>query len=198
MDLEQSIGDITLILQKLPGAVDPAERRKHYDMLFPLLYQDLRRRARIQIGAQHRWDTLRPTALVHEAWEKLLLYDVPLESREHFLNVAAKTMRSLIVDRARRRRTLKRGAENVWNFGDDLPAAQIAEKDPDTIIWLDQALRFLTPEQNQLVELRFFSGHSYEETGNIMALEPETVRARWKVIKLLLYDKLTGNSHAAG
>ncbi len=185
----ESVGDITIMLRELPSA-SPGERRNLYNRLIPLLYEDLRLRARRQIGTVQRWDTLQPTALVHEAWERLLPYDVPFESRTHFLNVAAKTMRSLIVDRARKRRALKRGSGNVWNAGDDLPAIQMANNDPETLIWIDDALSTLSPVQIQLVELHFFSGHSFEETGEIMGLKADTVRARWKVIRLLLYRRL--------
>lgn len=182
-----SAGDITLLLRQLPAEKGPA-RKRIYDRLVSLLYEDLRRRARQQIGREYGRHSLQPTALVHEAYECLIEYEMAFENRQHFFNVAGKAMRRLLIDRARKLKSAKRGrGEHVTQLRDE---SAVTNLDPDTMLALDEALGTLRPDQIQLVELRYFAGLTMQEAAKVMGLEPETAKKRWQVIRLLLYDKL--------
>lgn len=189
-------GEVTVLLQRLTS--ETGEKRKQtYDELIGLVYEDLRRRAYSQVGREFHVQSLRATALVHEAYESMLDYQMPFESRQHFLNVAAKAMRRLLIDRARRQSAEKRGSGQGPEPLKEYHAVEF--QDPDTLLALDQALDSLRPEQVRLVELRYFAGLTVEETAQAMELEVETVKKRWQVIKLLLFDKLSSgksNGHA--
>ena len=181
--------EITILLEQLSNE-NGTRRKAVYDRLVSLLYEDLRGRARQQMGGEVRWHTLRPTALVHEAYERLIGYNMRFENREHFLNVASTAMRRLLIDRARKAKAVKRGQGQVVSPLSDENAIHALVEDPDMLLDLDEALKSLREDQIQLVELRFFSGLTFEETGEVMGLQPETVRKRWRVIKTLLHDKL--------
>jgi len=182
-------GEITLLLDKLSHQNGDV-RKATYDHLVALLYDDLRRRARQQMGAERDWNSLQPTALVHEAYERLLGYQMEFQNREHFLNVAATAMRRVLIDRARRLKAAKRRAfqSSIPLEGDDVVRTLVSA--PDALLDLDAAVETLRPDQARLVELRYFAGLTIEETAAAMGLQPETVKKRWQVIKTLLYDKL--------
>src|SRR5215831_14594248 len=182
-------GEITVLLTKLAHQ-DGDSRKATYDRLVALLYDDLRRRARQQMGAERDWTSLQPTALVHEAYERLLGYEMEFHNREHFLNVASTAMRRVLIDRARKLKAAKRRAfqSSVPLEGDDVVRTLVSA--PDALLDLDAAVSTLRPEQIRLVELRYFAGLTIEETAAAMGLQPETVKKRWQVIKTLLYDKL--------
>jgi RNA polymerase sigma factor (TIGR02999 family) len=182
-------GEITVLLAKL--AHESGEARKAtYDHLVALVYDDLRRRARHQMHAESDWNSLQPTALVHEAYERLLGYEMEFENRAHFLNVASTAMRRVLVDRARKRKAEKRRPfqSSIPLESDDVVRTLVSA--PDALLDLDAAVNTLRPEQIRLVELRYFAGLTIEETAAAMGLQPETVKKRWQVIKTLLYDKL--------
>lgn len=190
-------GDVTLLLRSLSDE-DGAARKEAYDRLISLVYDELRRRARQQMRNGLDWKTLQPTALVHEAYARLIHYDMNYENRQHFLNVAASAMRRLLIDRARTRRSSKRGGGRQQTLLDDGQSIMPAlEERPEELIDLDNALKELRPEQVKLVELRYFLGLTMEETAAAMNVELETLKKRWRVVKLLLYDRLEGH-HAAG
>lgn len=180
-------GDVTLLLHRL-STEKGDDRKRTYDELIGMVYEDLRRRAYAQVGREFQWQSLRATALVHEAYESMLEYQMPFESRQHFLNVAAKAMRRLLIDRARRLSAEKRGSRQVAEPLKDNHA--VDDQDPDTLIALDEALETLRPEQIRLVELRYFAGLTVEETASAMGLEVETVKKRWQTTRLVLFDKL--------
>src|SRR5262245_34980744 len=113
-------------------------RKQIYDELVVLVYQDLRRRAHQQL-ANERADSLRPTILVHEAYERLLQYRMPFENRSHFFNVAATAMRRFLVERARRLRSAKRGKGQVATDLQIDDAAAASSVDPDLLIDIDRA-----------------------------------------------------------
>jgi RNA polymerase sigma factor (TIGR02999 family) len=166
-------------------------RKRIYDDIVSRLYQDLRRRARLQLNRE-RADSFQPTILVHEAYERMLEYHMAFENREHFLNAAATAMRRILIERARRLNSAKRGNRQVNASLDEgsTAASQLAH-DPSLLLDIDRALTNLRPDQVQLVELRFFVGYTIEETAEIMGLRRETAKKRWEVIKTLLYDKLS-------
>ncbi len=184
-----AVGEITILLSKLANE-SGNERKAIYDHLVTLLYEDLRRRARQQIGAGRDWNSLQPTALVHEAYERLLGYGMEFHNREHFLNVASTAMRRVVIDRARKLKAIKRRAfqSSVPLEGEDVVHTLVTA--PEMLLDLDAAVTSLRPDQIRLVELRYFAGLTLEETAAAMGLQPETVKKRWQVIKTLLYDKL--------
>ncbi len=189
-------GEITFLIGKL-GQETGEARKTAYDQLVSLLYDDLRSRARLRMAGEKQWGSLQPTALVHEAYERLLGYDMPFQSRAHFLNVASAAMRRVLIDRARKLKAQKRHAlhSSVPLTSDDV--VQTMALSPETLLDLDAAVDTLRPEQIQLVELRYFAGLSLEETAMAMGLPPDTVKKRWKVVKTLLYDKLQNRGASA-
>jgi RNA polymerase sigma factor (TIGR02999 family) len=180
-------GEVTVLLQRLTSETG-AERKRTYDELIGLVYEDLRRRAQAQVGREFQQQSLRATALVHEAYESMMDYKMPFEGRQHFLNVAASAMRRLLIDRARRLSAEKRGSRQSAEPLKEHHAVE--DQDPETLLALDAALQSLRPEQVQLVELRYFAGLTMEETASAMGLQVETVKKRWQAIKLLLFDRL--------
>lgn len=159
------------------------------DELLPQVYDQLRALAdglmRDQ-GAQH---TLQPTALVNEAWIRLT--GGSYESREHFAAVAARAMRSVLVDHARRRRADKRGGGSARIALDDM--ADLFESRGPDLLELDDALERLTkvdPELSRLVELRFFAGLSIEDTARTMGSSTASVTRAWRVARLWLAREL--------
>lgn len=186
-----SAGEVTVLLQRL-GSLTGAERKETYDELIAMVYEDLRRRAYAQVGREFQWKSLRATSLVHEVYEAMLGYQMPFESRQHFLNVAAKAMRRLLIDRARKLNAEKRGSGKAAEPVEDHHA--VDTQDPETLIALDEALETLRPEQVRLVELRYFAGLTLEETAQAMGLEVETVKKRWQTTRLLLFDKLASRA----
>jgi RNA polymerase sigma factor (TIGR02999 family) len=182
------LGEVTELLNRM-AEESGAVRKQTYDRLVVIVYQDLRRRARLQLGRE-RGDTLQPTALVHEAYERLLHVQMPFHNREHFLNVAATAMRRLIIEHARKANAAKRGGGRGGdNIGAESAVGTLNQK-PEFLIDIDRALQTLRPEQIQLTELRFFAGFTVEETAVIMKLKPETVKKRWEVVRTLLFERL--------
>lgn len=159
-------------------------------VLFAQVYQELRRLAASALRNERREHTLQPTALVHEAY--LRLADQPgsiWTDRSHFLAVASRAMRRVLVDHARTRRAQKRGAGAAMTSLDDigLPSAEVM---PDTdVLLLDAALARLVeqdPRQAQIVELRFFGGLSVEETAVVMDVSERTVKRDWQLARAWL------------
>jgi RNA polymerase sigma factor (TIGR02999 family) len=158
------------------------------------VYEDLRRLARVYLrtGDAH---TLQPTALVHEAYLKLVDADPDRwQSREHFIHAAGRAMRQILVDHARRKLAAKR--QNDLPFSEAGPEMQ---ERMATLIHVEDALAHLEqldPQLVQIVELRFFVGCSSQETADLLQLPERTVRHRWGIAKAFLAEKLksTGNS----
>ena len=160
--------------------------------LIPLVYQQLRVIARRQIGGKPS-QTLNTTALVHEAYLKLGHPSrLGLENRNHFFAVAAKAMRQLIVDHARRRAAEKRGgqADIVTVDDTDLAVPARAEEILDLNVALDR-LSEVDERLAHLVELRFFAGLSVEETAAALDCSPRTVKRDWRKARAFLYGELT-------
>jgi RNA polymerase sigma factor (TIGR02999 family) len=181
--------DVTRLLRRLEG--ESAKGRKAaYDELFDLVYQDLRVLARRQFARERNPVTLQPTALVHEAYGRLIHYDMNYENRAHFLSVAANAMRRVLIEQARSRNAGKRWGHQRRAPLEEHPVMMTLSEDPARLIDLDRAIQGLKPEQIQLVELRYFLELSLEETAVVMNVKPEALKKRWQVVKLLLYDKL--------
>ena len=163
------------------------------ERLFSALYSELRRIARRERRRLNAGETMNTTAVVHEAYVRLLHdQDLPWESRSHLLGTAAVAMRRLLVDRARERQAQKRGGGVVPVPVDDMEIA--AAQASDEILALDEALGQLERVDARLarvVELRFFGGLSEEETGRILGTTERTVRRDWIKAKVFLHGALS-------
>ena len=181
-------GDVTRLLRQMADAGSDAARRQMYDDLVVLVYDELRRRARLSL-ARERADSVQPTALVHEVYARIAGYRMNFQNRQHFMCVAASAMRRCLIERARALQAVKRGERKPADAIDDGIVAVLPE-DPDRLLDVNRALAVLTEEQVQFTELRYFSGFSLEETADIMGLKADTAKKRWRVIKALLAREL--------
>jgi RNA polymerase sigma factor (TIGR02999 family) len=171
------------------------DERQSVDSLLPLVYQERRRLAASYIRRERPGQTLQPTALVHEAYLRLMK-DKPgrWQNRAHFCAIAAHSMRQILIERARARGAQKRGGDHARVTLDEaLVAGGTRSFD---LVALDDALERLAkldPEQARLVELRFFGGLSIEETAEAMSMSPATVKRHWAVARAWLARELEGN-----
>jgi RNA polymerase sigma-70 factor, ECF subfamily len=161
--------------------------------LTPIVYGELRRLARYYMNRERAGHTLQTTALVNEAYMRLVDYKrMRWQNRAHFLAVSAQAMRRILVDHARRRNA-KRGA-NAEHVSLDAEAVICADRSDDFGA-LDDALNALAaraPRKAKVVELRFFGGLSVEETAEVLRVSPITVMREWKSAKAWLYRELAG------
>jgi RNA polymerase sigma factor (TIGR02999 family) len=176
-------GEVTRLLHEA-RAGDPAL----IDRIVPLVYDDLRRVARAQLGRVGA-RTLRPTELVHEAYVKLAAGGgVRAGDREHFLAIAARAMRQLLVDHARNRGAAKRGAG--WKRATLSGSHWVEEMDPNELIALDDAMAQLEPRQRQVVECKFFGGMEDTEIAAALGITDRTVRRDWVKARAWLHRAL--------
>jgi len=172
------------------GKGDEAAR----DELIPLVYDTLRRIARHQLRGERAGHTLETTALINEAYLKLVEQSVSWQSRAHFFGIAARLMRQLLVDYARARQRLKRGGDMQQISLTD--AAGIAEDKAVDLLALDDALQILTevdPQSSRIVELRFFGGLTIEETAQVMGISTPTVERGWRAARAWLQTELSAS-----
>lgn len=180
-----------LVAETAAGDADAA------DVVFPLVYDELRRLAASALRRERAGHTLQPTALVHEAFLRLVNSpETPWESHAHFVAIAARVMRRVLVDHARRRKAFKRGTGEVRVPLDDVdvPAATL---DVD-LVALDEALaRLATFDERQarIVELRFFGGLSVPETAVLIGASERTVKRDWQVARAWLTRELSPGLH---
>jgi RNA polymerase sigma-70 factor, ECF subfamily len=177
-------GEVTRLLH----AVGRGEREA-LDALLPLVYEELRFLARRQLGREHAPRTLRATGLVHEAYLKLAAGGgVQASDRAHFLAIAARAMRQVLVDHARRRRAARRGGQwAATTLTDGIGGVDLGL---DEILSLDQALDQLDLRQRQVVECRFFAGMEEQEIAAALGLSERTVRRDWVKARAWLYRRL--------
>jgi RNA polymerase sigma factor (TIGR02999 family) len=165
------------------------------NQLLPLVYDELHRLARSYFRRERGEHTLQPTALVHEAYLRLVDQHAPMESRGHFLAVAATQMRRILLDYARKHHAARRGGGGQKVLLEDTMA--ISEQKPVDMILLDKALvklAGLDQPQGRLVELRFFGGLSVEETAEVMGVSAATVKRSWASARAFLHREMTGGS----
>jgi RNA polymerase sigma factor (TIGR02999 family) len=169
--------------------------RKALDQLVPLLYQELRRAAHRELWRERPHGTLGTTALVHEAYLRLVDQNrARVESRAHFLNLAAQTMRRVLVDEARKRRADKRGAGMPPLFLDEGHEPMV--EPGGRLLELDEALTRLEgfdPRLSRVVELRYFGGLTLEETAEAMGTSTTSAWRDWNTARAWLYDALGGS-----
>ena len=160
--------------------------------LAPLVYDELRRIAAAYMRRERPGQTLQATALVHEAYLRLAGAGTPWHDKRHFVGIAARSMRQILVERAR-----ARGAQKRWAGLDrvSLTDAIAAAADPVGMLpALDDALARLEqidPEQARIVELRYFAGLSIEETADALGISPATLKRRWALARAWLFRELS-------
>lgn len=185
--MDQSSHEVTRLLQDWSGGDAGAAER-----LMPLVYEELRRLARSYLRRERSDHTLQPTALVNEAYLKLVDQSrVSWQDRHHFYGIAAQMMRRVLVDHARSHAAEKRGGP-LGKVSLDEASVPTVERAAE-LIELDDALRKLAqvfPRKGSVVELRFFGGFSLEETATILGVSDKTVMREWKSAKLWLYRQM--------
>ena len=166
------------------------------DRLLPLIYAELRRIASRHLRRERLGHTLQPTALVHEAYLKLVqATELEWRDRAHFFAVAARVMRQILVDHARARQAGKRGGALRKVSIEDVAAPGVTA-DVD-LLALDTALGRLAhfdPQQSRVVELRYFGGLTIEETAEVIGVSPATVKREWMMAKAWLRRELGGEA----
>ena len=163
------------------------------DKLMPLVYDELRRIAKPYMSRQPSGHTLQTTALIHEAYLKLVGQPGKhWQNRAHFFGVAAQAMRHILVDYARSRQCAKRGGKMQLVPLDE--AAVVSEDRTDELVALDNALRRLAEidaRKSQIVEMRYFGGLGVEETAEVLKVSPDTVMRDWRLAKSWLRRELS-------
>jgi RNA polymerase sigma factor (TIGR02999 family) len=195
--VEESNDNVTQLLVKFTdGNGDVLEE------LLPLIYRELRTLANNYLRRERADHTLQPTALVHEAYMRLVdQRSVRWQNRAHFFGVAANIMRRILVDHARRRGADKRGGEFEKQQLEEALVVVSSEKSVE-LLALDEALETLErvdPQKARLVELRYFAGLSVEETAEVLGVSAITVKRQWRLAKAWLYGQVSpGAQQPAG
>jgi len=170
------------------------------EKLTPLIYEELRRIAKRYLKQERPGHTLQSTALVHEAYLKLVgQHSVRWQNRTHFLGIAAQLIRRILVDYARARHAEKRGADAPKLSLDE--ALAIPQGRDLDLVALDEALKALAEfdeRQSRIVELRFFAGLSVEETAELLQISSATVKREWTAAKAWLFRAMTRHPSYAG
>jgi len=185
------MSDVTRILT----AIEQGDAQASEELL-PIVYNELRRMAAHKMSAERAGNTLQPTALVHEAWLKLV--DSPNQSwqnRAHFFGAAAEAMRRILIARARRKRTQRRGSGAAHLDADEIEIASPAPD--DQLLALDEALnRFakLEPQQAELVKLRYFVGLKIDEAAEVLGISLATAKRWWAYARAWLFEEIDGSN----
>ena len=177
---------ITVLLRDWRGG-----RQEALDELMPLVYEELRRLARHYMRSERRDHTLRPTAVVHEAYLRLAAGDAPITDRAHFFAIASTVMRHILLDWARGSRRAKRGGGAVR---EELEAnSAIVWEDPDTVIEVDRLLHRMLDfdaRKAKIVEMLFFGGMTYDEIAEVLGISAVTVHRDLKMAKAWMATQL--------
>lgn len=171
-----------------------AGNRAALDQLTPLIYEELRSLARYYMHSERGDHTLQATALVNEAYLRLIdLSRMSWRSRAHFFAVAAQLIRHILVDHARSRQALKRGGNLQKLSLDQSLEVSAAEQDVDLVALDDalEALAQLNPQQSRVVELRYFAGLSIEETAEVLGVSVSTIKRQWALARSWLHTRLS-------
>jgi RNA polymerase sigma factor (TIGR02999 family) len=180
--------DITQVLHAIGRSEEGATEK-----LLPLVYAELRRLAGARMAQERAGQTLQPTALVHEAWLRLVSDgDRTWQNRAHFFGAAAEAMRRILIERARQKSRLKRGGGQTRLNIEDLELAQTTPD--DKILLVDEALALLKiedPELERIVALKFFGGLGNEEIAETMGLAPRTLDRQWAYARAWLFRYIT-------
>jgi RNA polymerase sigma factor (TIGR02999 family) len=183
------MSDITLMLEAVA-----AGDRQASEQLLPLVYAELRRLAGARMRREAAGHTLQPTALVHEAWLRMVGDGKQSwQNRAQFFGAAAEAMRRILIERARRKSRLKRGNGQVLL---DIAELDVAAAMPDDkVLLVDEALEQLKqedPEKARVVMLKFFAGLTNEQAAEVLNVNERTVRRQWEFAKAWLFDRISG------
>lgn len=183
--------DVADLLAQVQGGSSDA-----FGELFPLVYAELRRIASREMRREHQGQTLQTTALVHEAYLRLLRdATLSFENRAHFLAIAARAMRQVLIDRSRARHAHKRGGRDVRIPIDDermaAPDQGIDVEDLDRAL---DRLQIVSPRASRVVELRFFGGLSVDETAAALGISAATVKREWALARAWLHREMGGTA----
>ena len=185
--MSDSDHDVTVLLREWSGGNQQA-----LTDLLPIIYDELRRVAHQYLQREHTDQTLQTTALVHEAYLKLIdQRSVNWQNRAHFFAIVAQAMRRILIDNARRRTAGKRGKGEKISLED---VATVSTQKHQSLLALDEALHELEkidPQQSRIIELRYFGGLTIEETATAMDISPATVKREWAMARAWLYKALT-------
>ena len=185
------MSDVTRILNAIGHGDSQAAEE-----LLPLVYEELRKLASQKMAKEAPGQTLQPTALVHEAWLRLVgSENAQFDGRGHFFAAAAEAMRRILIERARQKLSLKRGAGAQRVSLEELEVAIMA--DDDTLLAVDEALTKLAkedPDAAQFIKLRFFAGFTSEEAAQVLGIHERTARRHWRFARGWLYQELRGDS----
>jgi RNA polymerase sigma-70 factor (ECF subfamily) len=186
--MQRGSGEVTVLLQQITAGDSQAA-----DKLIPFVVDELRRLARLQLGDEGPGHTLQPTALVNEAYLRLVGdQSRDWQNRAHFIGVSVSVMRRILIDHARRKRALKRGAE-VQSLSEAEDYAGLSFQQADELVDLNIALDRLeemSSRQRQVVELRFFGGLSTEEAAEVLHVSPITIKRDWAAARAWLKTQL--------
>jgi RNA polymerase sigma factor (TIGR02999 family) len=186
------MSDVTRILSQIEQG-DP----RAAEQLLPLVYSELRKLAAVKLAQEQPGQTLQATALVHDAYIRLVDVEKAQhwDSRRHFFSAAAESMQRILIENARRKKRLKRGGKLERA---DLPDVPEIEHAPlDDLIDLDQALRKLgleEPEKAEVVKLRFFTGLPLEEISQILGISVPTIKRHWRYARAWLHKEMHQDS----
>lgn len=188
--------EVTQLLNAASGGDSKAAEE-----LLPLVYQELRKLARARMANEAPGQTLQPTALVHEAYMRLLGdADVKWDGRGHFFGAAARAMRRILVERARSRNRIKRGGDRQREvLSDDMAVASGSERDDEQLVALDGVLQKLEAYDSRkcdVVMLRYFAGLSIEETAAALGVSPATVKNEWAFARAWLHREMAKQAAA--
>lgn len=179
--------DITSLLHEYQSG-----NKEVLDELFPLVYDELRKLAAIRLHGERKDHTLQPTALVHEAYMRLVgQHSTDWHNRAHFFGLAAEMMRRILVNHAIKNNAEKRFGNQTKLALDD--AISLAQEREVNLVMLDEALNRLAefdPQQAKIIELRFFAGLTIEEVAEIIGVSDSTVKREWRVAKAWLHQQL--------
>lgn len=182
------MNDVTQILEAIQRGDAQAS-----DQLLPLVYEELRRLAAYKMASESPGQTLQPTALVHEAWMRLVGNENPKwDNRAHFFGAAAEAMRRILIDNARRKQAVRHGGRHQRVNLDDIDVAAAAED--EQLLAIHEALDKLAkqdPVKAELVKLRYFAGMTITEAAEVLGISEPTVKRYWAFARAWLYREIT-------
>jgi RNA polymerase sigma factor (TIGR02999 family) len=188
------VSDVTRILEAAQQG-DPTAA----DQLLPLVYEELRRLAAHKMANEAAGQTLQPTALVHEAWLRLVGSEgqAQFQNRAHFFGAAAEAMRRILIDRARHKRAVRHGGDQQRV---DIHETDVASStDDDQLLAVNEALDKLAMEHKaeaELVKLRYFVGMTNDEAAEVLGISPRTAKYYWTHARAWLYKEVNSSYHA--
>ena len=195
----RSEGAIILFISVAPQIIEagrPGDPRAAEELL-PVVYGELRRLAAAKMANEAAGHTLQPTALVHEAWMRLVGHGSPkFAGRAHFVAAAAQAMRRVLIDRGRRKCAARHGGGQ--ERADIQPSDLASPAAEDQLLAVDEALDKLAaqdPLEAELVKLRYFGGLTMEEAASLLGISPRTARNYWAHARTWLYHEVTARSH---